>query len=101
MAINAFTEYVMKLAEAGRRCPGGPVSPATIYRWSKRGIEGERLETINVGGVTMTSTEALQRFFERITAAKESKTQAALDALCDDVERSDGTSRRLEAAGLL
>jgi len=101
MAINACTEELMKLAEAGRNCPGGTVSPPTIYRWTKRGISGVRLETLSRGGVTMTSTEALQRFFEAVTEAKQAQAEAELDSLCEDVDRSERTEQALEAAGLL
>jgi hypothetical protein len=44
---------------------------ATLYRWAQTGIRGIRLETIMVGGTRCTSTEALQRFFDMITAACE------------------------------
>jgi len=101
MAIDAFGEQVMKLAEAGRQCPGGAVSSPTVYRWCKRGIAGVRLESIHVGGVMMTSRQALQRFFERVTEARRVQEQAELDARSGEVERSRATQRRLESAGLL
>lgn len=97
MAINAFDETVMKLAEAGRKCPGGPVSPPTVYRWSKQGIEGVRLETLNIGGVCHTSAEALQRFFEAVTAAKESQAHTSDGEVAD---RSERTAQELQELGL-
>ncbi len=41
-----------------------------VYRWAQHGLRGVRLEIIQVGGTACTSREALQRFFERLTAAR-------------------------------
>jgi hypothetical protein len=43
---------------------------ATVYRWSTGGVRGVVLETIQVGGTRCTSKEAVQRFCERLTAAR-------------------------------
>ena len=45
------------------------VNTSTIFRWVRRGIRGQRLETLFVGGIRMTSREALARFFAATTAA--------------------------------
>ena len=42
-----------------------------IYRWCTRGLRGVKLESIQVGGTCCTSREALQRFFERLTAVRD------------------------------
>ena len=60
-----------------------------------------KLETLNVGGVTMTSPEALQRFFEAVTEAKQAQAEAELEDLCEDAGRPDSTTQALGAAGLL
>jgi hypothetical protein len=61
----------LSLAEAGRLVPpfrpGRPTNPATIWRWSAKGIrlpDGTviKLETCRVGGRKMTSRAALGRF---------------------------------------
>jgi len=70
--IDVLNEQTLSLSTAARELPGVTgrgVSVSTIWRWSLRGIHGVRLETILVGGIRMTSREALQRFFERTTAA--------------------------------
>ena len=36
--------------------------------WARNGIRGVRIETIRVGGTLCTSLEALQRFFDRLSA---------------------------------
>ncbi len=71
MAIDPLTETTIPLAEAAHRLPrlraGRPVSPSTLWRWASSGIRNIHLETVRVGGTTCTSTEALSRFFARLT----------------------------------
>ena len=43
---------------------------ASIYRWIQIGIAGIRLDTLIIGGTRLTSTEALDRFFQESTKAK-------------------------------
>lgn len=48
--------------------PGGKrIHVSAVYRWTQRGVQGIRLETIRVGGTTYTSVEALQRFADALT----------------------------------
>jgi hypothetical protein len=72
MAINIATESVLTFRAAikllPRRRRGRSVNVATMYRWSQRGCRGVRLETIQVGGTRCTSIEAVQRFFEALSA---------------------------------
>ena len=54
--------------------PGKPVDLSTVFKWTTIGIRKYgrviRLETITRGGSTMTSREAIQRFFDECTAAR-------------------------------
>jgi hypothetical protein len=65
-------ETTLPLAEVPRHVPsrrgGKRLHQATAFRWAKVGVRGVRLETIRVGGTLCTSVEALQRFFERLSA---------------------------------
>lgn len=63
-----LSEHLLTLNEAARTLPGGGVHVSTVHRWRLRGVRSVQLETILRGGVRYTSTEALQRFFERATA---------------------------------
>lgn len=73
--IDSATEKVRSLTRAAKEYPfpvrrgGKRVNVSTLYRWSLSGVRGVRLETIQVGGTRCTSFEALQRFFDRLTAA--------------------------------
>jgi len=73
--IDISLEEVFSLTEATKRLPcrrkGVRPNVATLYRWSQVGCRGVRLETICVGATRCTSIEALQRFFDALTAAAE------------------------------
>jgi len=51
-------------AELPARHNGKRVHPSTVYRWTKIGVRGIRLECVGIGGRTYTSIEAIQRFGE-------------------------------------
>ncbi|WP_044303122.1 DUF1580 domain-containing protein [Rhodopirellula sallentina] len=44
------------------------VNVSTVWRWANRGIKGIKLETIKLGGKTLTSQQALTRFIEKTTS---------------------------------
>jgi hypothetical protein len=74
MAIDVLQEKTEPLTVMARRLPclrnSRPVHASTLWRWATKGLRGVRLETARVGGVRVTSAEALRRFF------------AALEQLC-------------------
>jgi hypothetical protein len=67
-----LTEEVISLADAAKRLPrrrgSKPVHVSCIYRWTVQGCRGVVLEYTQIGGTRCTSVEALERFFERLTA---------------------------------
>jgi hypothetical protein len=73
MGIVLASESVFPLAESPRHVParrgGKRLHQSTAFRWAKHGLRGVRLETIRVGGTLCTSAEALQRFFDALSAA--------------------------------
>jgi hypothetical protein len=69
--IDLSTETTFPLGELPRHVParnGRRMHLSTGFRWASRGIRGVRLETIRVGGLLVTSVEALQRWCEQLTA---------------------------------
>jgi hypothetical protein len=72
VSIVVAEEQVFPLADTPKHVPprrgGRPLHPATAFRWRNPGVRGVKLETIRVGGTLCTSVEALQRFFERLSA---------------------------------
>lgn len=78
--IDATQEHLLTLSAATRTLPGRTgrgIHVSTIWRWAQRGVRGVRLETILIGGIRHTSREALQRFFERTTAAADGEAPPA------------------------
>ena len=59
---------------------------ASIYRWMQKGIAGVRLETLLMGATRVTSEEALDRFFQDSTAAKQKRTSSAPDKRIKSLE---------------
>ena len=76
--IDVANENTISLTEAAKQLPrrraGKRTHVATLYRWGIRGLNGVRLETIQIGGTRCTSVEALQRFFDRLSAGQTAQT---------------------------
>ena len=69
LSIDLTTETPKTLAKAAQTLPGGAVHVSTIHRWRMKGVRGVRLETFLRGGIRYTTDEAIERFFEAVTAA--------------------------------
>lgn len=71
--VDIATEKLIALADVPKHLPkrrgGRKVNLATVYRWASHGLHGVRLEVVQVGGTKCTSMTALQKFFERLSAA--------------------------------
>ncbi|GMV25117.1 MAG: hypothetical protein AMXMBFR58_11480 [Phycisphaerae bacterium] len=69
--VATCTEELRPLALAVEWLPtrrrGKPAHAATLFRWAAKGLNGIKLEVVQVGGTKCTSKEALQRFFRRLT----------------------------------
>jgi hypothetical protein len=70
---DSTAETLISLADAAKAVPrrgrGGGTHVSTLYRWATVGVRGVVLETLQVGGSRCTSREALQRFYERLSAS--------------------------------
>lgn len=100
MPISIDSETLLSFPEAARRYPGRP-HVSTIFRWAQRGVRGVTLETILCGGRRFTSSEALQRFAEAVTAAA-NKPQSDVDVstLRAHKTRVHHAEREADRAGL-
>lgn len=80
--IDSRDERVLPIADLAEFVPtfhGKRICLSTLYRWVKRGIsigDGERvqLEATFIGGRLCSSVEALERFQEAVTAAKQGES---------------------------
>ena len=66
-----LTEEIRALSEWPKLLPtrrgGKRIHVSCLYRWALHGVYGVRLETLQVGGTTCTSVEALGRFFAALS----------------------------------
>jgi hypothetical protein len=99
VAIDVLSEETISLSAAARLLPrlraDRPVSAATIWRWASHGLRGVKLETARVGGTTVTSPDALRRFFAALGDKPESPTPAPTR----DV-RAEKTAAELDLVGI-
>lgn len=93
MSIDLSSETLESLSDLAaweripRRRRGKKLHVSTLFRWASRGCRGVKLETTRVGGTLCSSKDALQRFFDRLSANDQ---QAEL--------RAPGTPRQRAAA---
>ena len=63
--IEALAATFVLLSKAGRLLSTNP-SPATMWRWALKGVDGVKLETFKIGGRRYTTAEALDLFLARL-----------------------------------
>ena len=101
MPIDHLADDLMPLAKAARSLPplrsGRPVSPATLWRWSARGLRGVRLQIVRLGGTACTSPGALREFFAAVEAAR---TQPRQDPVPPQPSRAAGAAEELTSLGI-
>jgi hypothetical protein len=76
-----------------------PPSPPTLHRWRLKGRFGIRLQTFLRGGRRYTTAEAVELFFEQITAAADGDRPPCRTVRQREREIAAADSR-LEADGL-
>lgn len=77
------------------RKDGTAVSPSTVWRWVRKGINGVKLQVWYVGAKPHTTPQALQQFFDEVTA----KRLASIAQ--DNPQLLTASDAELVAAGLL
>jgi hypothetical protein len=73
--IDPVSEHIVTFTEAAKLPPRRNV--ATLFRWRSPGIRNVKLESMLYGGRRVTSLEALDRFFARVTAAADGEPTPA------------------------
>lgn len=101
MSIELRCETLLSFHDAAELLPtrrrGSRLHISTLYRWAIRGCRGHRLETIVLGGQRVTSLEALQRFFDKLTAVR---SPLFADATMNGSPRQAAASAALDAEGI-
>ena len=103
--IDISLEETFSLAEATKGLPcrrkGKRPNVATLYRWAQVGCRGVRLETICIGATRCTTMEALQRFFDELTARAEHRLVTEFPGKTATRRRQiEAAEKRLAAAGV-
>lgn len=99
--IDLEREAPITLAEAPRLIPAinavpgmearKPLHQRTIYNWATKGKRGVVLETVPVGGILVTTRQAIQRFFNSLAVARE---QRCIERRLVSDQKSCGTTRQ-------
>jgi hypothetical protein len=105
IVIDISSEEVISLTQAAKRLPcrrgGKRPNVANLYRWSQVGCRGIRLETICIGATRCTSMEALQRFFDALTAQAENRPPPQSPRLSAARQKQiEAAEKRLAKAGI-
>jgi hypothetical protein len=63
------------LVDAVELVVGGGYRPnlQTVLRWANRGVAGQKLQTVYIGGRRMTTTQWAKQFFDAVNLAKSAK----------------------------
>ena len=95
--INLDTDDLIPVGQLAEQRLGKRPSPATLWRWKLKGVNGAKLAVVKSGGCWMTTRAAFAEFLRQQTANC-SPSASANDA---PAERSPATQKKLAAAGLL
>ena len=89
-----MSSNLLPVRQALRQKLGIDVSPATAWRWAKRGLRGARLETVRVGKRLFVDERAVDEFIR----GQQSEPLADVPT---PISRSAEDEQALRAAGLL
>lgn len=96
MSIDLFTETVVPLGAYPDHVPklnGRRLHRTAAYRYAKRGVRGVKLEVVQLPSGLCTSREAIQRFIERLTQARNNSQPP----LKDPARKDDRQQHQVEA----
>ncbi len=68
MKIDPSKDTLISIREACKALPRRP-SPSTVWRWTRKGANGVRLEAVCIGSEWFTTREAFREFVEAQTSA--------------------------------
>lgn len=96
--MTLLSERPLTFSQAANTAPGRPCV-TTVWRWAMKGVRGVTLESFVRGGRRFTTTEALQRFIQRTTAASDGGAAGLppADSRRREIDRAEAACR---AAGI-
>lgn len=99
MDLMNLDEKLLTLSEACRCLPSKP-SPATLWRWRTKGVNGVRLECVRVGRTWYVTRASLLAFVKNQSNSNSTTSSPASSPVCP-AGRSEALTRRLREAGCL
>lgn len=88
--IDEIEREPLTLAQAANHVPGRKRDPSTLWRWARHGkcVNGRTilLEVLEVGRDLLTSREALRRFFQRCTIARQLESKQSTNKSHEEAE---------------
>ena len=66
-SLGLLSETIVPLSAVPQRLANQPHC-STVWRWTRRGVGGVKLETVRIGHAVFTSEEAVTRFLHRINS---------------------------------
>jgi hypothetical protein len=97
--IDAAADQLRPVNDVIKARLGKRISPATLWRWRLKGVNGVKLECLRVGGHWVTSDALFIEFLRAQTRNALEACRVAPTAI--PAERTPEKIRRLKAAGLL
>jgi hypothetical protein len=98
--IDPETDDLRPVREIVRARLGKSISPATLWRWIRRGTGGARLEVIRIGGRWMSTDKAFAEFL-RVQTANALRDSSSPDPASAETGRTPQKTRQLQRAGLI
>jgi hypothetical protein len=89
-------------AQLRSRTPGKKIHVATLYRWTDRGIRGQRLRYVQCGSVRCSTIAWVHEFFTALAAAPTTPAAAPLAGRTPAARRKaiEAADRELERMGV-
>lgn len=101
--IDLTSETVLSFAQAAQRVPsfraGKKTNVSTLFRWAQKGVGGIKLDSARLGGRTITSVEALQRFSDALSRERDVSTPDPIRTAPSRRKAVERAERDLAASG--
>ncbi|HCS50950.1 helix-turn-helix domain-containing protein [Rubinisphaera sp.] len=98
--IDVFQDDLQEVRTLAGKAFQKRISPATLYRWIRRGANGSRLEAVKLGRKWFTTEDRFREFVEAQTEAA-TAAQSSTEDTDGSGMPSDVTEDELRACGLL
>lgn len=92
MSIDLFSEELITLTDVAKKLPGRDgrsLHHSTLVRWARRGIAGERLPAVKIGGAFYTTLDRVNEFLNHVSHAERKRAADRVRKRYDAVTRAE------------